>query len=272
MAIKRILVAYSGHTGGSGAIRLSLQLAQKYDAHVTGLVSHGPTYMERRYNRLMNRDILQVIRDRDDEIINGIRERFEEVTASFSPNISIDFMDLRTNEAFSLARSAHAYDIVIMGRRAALAGEEHFGQSPDDVALHSGRPVILVPTSYDDEEPGKRALVAWDGKRAAARAVGDSMDILKCKSLVTVLSVSDTDLPEPDIMVLLRQHGVNAEYRVRPPEGRSISTIILETCREVKADLLVMGAYEHSRTFEQFFGGVTNDILEDAHLPVLLSH
>lgn len=56
------------------------------------------------------------------------------------------------------------------------------------------------------------------------------------------------------------------------PRERSISAATLDTCREVDAGLLVMGAYEHNRTFEQLFGGVTHDIIENAHLPVLLSH
>jgi nucleotide-binding universal stress UspA family protein len=77
--------------------------------------------------------------------------------------------------------------------------------------------------------------------------------------------------PGDDVMALLGRHCIAARRLVRPP-SRGTSATILATAAEVGADLLVMGAYEHSKFSEDFLGGVTQDILTGAGLPVLMSH
>jgi nucleotide-binding universal stress UspA family protein len=274
MSIKSILVAFSGEAQGSGAVRLALQMARKYGAHVTAVVPHGPTYMEREYSRFMNDEVLRVVRGRDKAAVAEMRAAFEARVAAEGGGIAAEFLDLEVQKGFTLARWARTFDIVVMGRRASEPGREHFGERPDEVALNSGRPVVLVPASYRAERINERALVAWDGKRAAARALGDAMQILETKSQVTVLSVG-TPAPQaaPDgVVTLLERHGIQAARMTRPAERGGIAATILAACREVNAGLLVMGAYENNRFVEEIFGGVTRDILEDAHLPVLMSH
>lgn len=275
MAIKSILVAYSGEASGSGGLRLALQMARKYDAHLTGVVSHGPSLLEADYGHLMNEGVLQIIRDRDVETVNEIRAEFEAMAAAEGRAAATSFIDLQTSTGFSLAECARNYDFVIMGRRASEAGREHFGVRPEEVALHSGRPVMLVPHGYNAPALNEHALVAWDGKRAAARALSDAMHILETKARVTVLSVGDLSIRPrfgDDIVTLLERHGVIAEQLVRRPEREGISRTILASCAEVGAGLLVMGAYEHSRIREELFGGVTQEIMDQADLPVMMSH
>lgn len=275
MTIRSILVAYSGDAEGSGAVRLALQMAKKYTAHVTAVVSHGPTYMERQFSRFMNDDILTIVRKRDTAAIDEMKADFLRRVAATGDGISAEFLDLRKTEGFTLAHYARTFDVVLMGRRAAQPGREHFGEAPEEVAINCGRPVILVPASYRAPSINENALIAWDGKRAAARALGDAMQILETKSQVTVLTIG----PEPEgvskadgVMALLVHHGISAQYVNKASQRRSVAQTILQTCAETGAGLLVMGAYEHNRFIEEMFGGVTRDILEDADLPVLMSH
>ncbi len=118
--------------------------------------------------------------------------------------------------------------------------------------------------------------MAWDGKRAATRALGDAMQILQTKSRVTILTIGKEDaLPRStsdDIKALLRRHGIEAEAMVRPSARGGIGRMILDACAEVGAGLRVMGAYEHSKYSEDVLGGVTRDIFDHATLPVLMSH
>lgn len=275
MAIKSILVAFSGDAEGSGALRLALQMARKYDANVTAVVPHGPTYMEREYSRFMNAEVLQIVRSRDAAAVAELRAAFDARVAAEGPGIAADFLDLKARSGFTLAQCARSHDIVLMGRRAAEPGREHFGERPDEVALNCGRPVILVPASYRAARINDHALVAWDGKRAAARALGDAMQILETKSRVTVLSVGEGPAAEAacgGVLGLLGRHGIAAEPMVRRAGRGGVAATILDACRETGAGLLVMGAYEHNRFVEEMFGGVTRDILEDADLPVLMSH
>lgn len=275
MTIRSILVAFSGDAEGSGAVRLALQMARKYDARVTAVVPHGPTYMERQYSRFMNADVLQIVRSRDDAAVDALRAAFEARVAAEGPGIAADFLDLKSRSGFTLAHCARTFDIVLMGRRAAEPGREHFGERPEEVALNCGRPVILVPSGYRAERINDHALVAWDGKRAAARALGDAMQILETKTRVTVLSVGEApaeDGPCGGVLELMARHGIAAEQVVRKAGRGGVAATILAACRETGAGLLVMGAYEHSRFVEEMFGGVTRDILDDADLPVLMSH
>jgi nucleotide-binding universal stress UspA family protein len=73
-------------------------------------------------------------------------------------------------------------------------------------------------------------------------------------------------------MALLARHGIPAEQVIRPGGSAGIARTILDTCSEVGAGLLIMGAYEHSKFAEDLLGGVTREILDTAHLPVLMSH
>ncbi|PWK62261.1 universal stress protein [Roseicyclus mahoneyensis] len=275
MAIKSILVAYSGDATSSGGLRLAVQMARKYGAHLTGVVSHGPAFLEREYSRVLSDDLLKIIRSRDIDAVAEIRANFETVVAANGPGIDASFLDLQMRRGFSIAEQARSHDILVMGRRATEPGREHFGEAPEDVAINSGRPVILVQHGYDRDAINEHAVVAWDGSRAAARALGDAMHILETKESVTVLSVGEINrgLPQPqDVVALLQRHGIRADHVARTADRGGVSRTILAACTEMGAGLLVMGAYGHSRTMEDLFGGVTRDVMKDAPLPVLLSH
>ncbi|MBM9593542.1 universal stress protein [Roseitranquillus sediminis] len=276
MSIKSILAAYSGDAEGSSGLRLAALMARKYDAHLTGVVWHGPSFLESRYRGYLNQEVLGVLRERDAELVGEIRRDFAARVAAEDLGSRSTFLDLTGRSDFNLAACARGYDVVVMGARAAKVGREHFVARPDVVALRSGRPLILVPQDYAVAEINEHALVAWDGKRAAARALGDAMHILETKSRVTVLTVGDRDaLPErpgDDVLALLRRHGIAAEALVRPAGRGGIGRTVLDACAEVGAGLLVMGAYEHSKFSEDILGGVTRDIFDHAQIPVLMSH
>jgi len=274
MAIKSIIAAYSGDAEGSSGLHLAAQMARKYGAHLTGVVWHGPTFLETRYRGFLSQDVVGMLRTRDAEILDEIRSDFERRVAAEGLEGQSSFLDLDGRSDFNLAEHARGYDIVVMGNRAAAMGREHFVARPDVVALRSGRPLILVPKDYSAAEINEHAVIAWDGKRAAARALGDAMQILETKSRVTVLTVGETPVrpSADDIVTLLRRHGIEAEAMVRPADRGGVARTLMEVCQEVGTGLLVMGAYEHSKFSEDILGGVTRDIFDEAPLPVLMSH
>lgn len=276
MSIASILAVYSGDAAGSSGLRLAALMARKYEAHLTGVVWHGPSFLESRYRGYLNRDAVRIIRERDAEVLSEIRADFEARVTNENLSERSTFLDLAGMSDFNLAECARGYDIVVMGSRAAEVGREHFVARPDVVALRSGRPLVFVPQNYAATEINEHALVAWDGKRAAARALGDAMHILQTKSRVTVLTIGKTDaLPKragDDILTLLGRHGISADLLLRPQGRDGIGRTILNTCAEVGAGLLVMGAYEHSKFSEDILGGVTRDIFSHTPIPVLMSH
>jgi nucleotide-binding universal stress UspA family protein len=274
MSIKSILAAYSGDAQGSSGLRLALAMAEKYDAHLTGVVWHGPSFIESRYQAYMSDAVLEVITNRDREVVEEIRDDFHKRVAESGRGDRATFLDLRGVNDFRLAEAARGYDITVMGRRAAEVGREHFNARPDVVALKSGRPLILVPHEHMVERLGDRAAVAWDGSRAATRALSDAMHILETKAEVVVLTVGEAppEGPGDNVMTLLSRHGIPAVRKIVPRHRDGVARTLLDGAREAGADLLVMGAYEHSKFSEDLLGGVTNDIFEHADVPVLMSH
>lgn len=144
------------------------------------------------------------------------------------------------------------------------------------VIFGAGRPAILIPPA-----PRPAALdhvaVAWDGGRAAARALADALSLLKPGIRITVLTVQDEkklhhhDIAET-LAVSLRRRGFPAEARNIKLNGRPIAEVLQDAALDLSADLLVMGGFGHSRLRDFVLGGATTGVFANLRLPVLLSH
>lgn len=164
-------------------------------------------------------------------------------------------------------------DLTILGRRDSQGPATVL---PENVALSSGRPVLVVPGAGPFEAIGRRVVIAWDGSGAASRAVRDALPLMAGAEHITILSVTDPgrghDRPPAIPIGYLRDYGLHAEFEEIVDAEREIAATLLARCAELDADLLVMGAYGHSFLSEWILGGVTRDILQHATLPVLMSH
>lgn len=274
VSTRSILAAYVGDVTGASGLKLAIHMARKYEAWLTVVFWHGHNPLQSRYQGYMTDNIMDIFRQRDAELVESIRADFTARVRAADLQDRAEFIDIGSSNDFSLSECARSHDVVVMPTGAADLGAEHYNARPDVVAMRGGRPVILVPPAYEVPQLGEHAVVAWDGKRASARALGDAMNILETKEKVTVLTVGEPLTPRPgaDVMQLLRRHGLEAEYLVRPVSRSGISRTIIDTCEEVGAGLLIMGAYEHSMMREELMGGVTHDIVKNATIPVLMSH
>ncbi len=146
------------------------------------------------------------------------------------------------------------------------------------VIFKSGRPAILVPEGRVPREAALNAVtVAWDYSRAAARAVADAIPILrraKVVHVVTVLHEKSFDITRKthDIGAYLARHEVTASTHEIDAAGRPIGDVLQQFIDQYRIDLLVMGAYGHSRLREFVLGGATRSMLADPPIPLLLSH
>jgi len=147
----------------------------------------------------------------------------------------------------------------------------------EDIVLASGRPTVLVPPGWPAEVSGKRIVVGWNGSRESARALSDAMPLLEAADAVKLVLVAegsangpaDGEEPGADIVRHLARCGVNAS--AEHVEKGNPGDVLLARAKDFGADLLVMGAYGHSRITELVFGGATRSILMKADLPVFLS-
>lgn len=145
-----------------------------------------------------------------------------------------------------------------------------------EVALfQSGRPVIVVPPSHNAFRV-QRLLVAWDGSAQAARAVREAMPLLRAAEQVDVVSVvREKELPtsatSSELAPHLARHGVKATAEDIPAAGDAAEALRARALAG-QADIIVMGAFRHSRVREWFFGGVTRSLLESSPLPLFMTH
>ncbi|MDO6963125.1 universal stress protein [Rhizobium alvei] len=172
-----------------------------------------------------------------------------------------------------LVESARCVDLIVASQPAegAVGGF-------DDVLFEGARPVLFIPWIERSFKPFKRILVAWDGSREASRAVFDSIGLLAKAEEVEIFSVDskDTRLQSAatagsEIAAVLSRHGLKVNVRSEESAGLPTSAVIENRCSDFSADLLVMGAYSHSRLRERIFGGVTQVLLQSMTVPVLMS-
>jgi nucleotide-binding universal stress UspA family protein len=175
-----------------------------------------------------------------------------------------------------VARRARARDFCIMPRQVEMIGQEDVAQG---VIFDSGRPVVVVKAQAGTYPPAKldTVVVAWDSSRCAARAMADAAPLLVKARTVRVLTVVN-DKPAAvkglgiDAARHLRTLGVEAAVDEIDGAGRSTGAALDAYLAEHSADLLVMGAYGHSRLREFVLGGATWRMLKDPPLPVFMSH
>jgi nucleotide-binding universal stress UspA family protein len=144
-----------------------------------------------------------------------------------------------------------------------------------DLIFASGRPTLLLPIDWPVERSARRIVVGWNASREATRAIADAMAFLVGATQVHLVVVPEANggsyghEPGADMARHLVRHGVPVV--LEQCEGADAGAVLLERCRALDADLLVMGAVGRSRISEFVFGGATHSVLERAALPLLLS-
>jgi nucleotide-binding universal stress UspA family protein len=153
------------------------------------------------------------------------------------------------------------------------------GELSEEVMLSSGRPVFFIPYVGAHNIPCRRGLIAWDGSKAAARAVHDALPLLKMMEKVIILIVDADKIehyadskPGKELSRHLNLHGVNNKIRRLAKAEVSTSTIILNELSDSGADILIMGGYGTPKLREIMLGGVTRTLFECMTVPVFMSH
>lgn len=180
----------------------------------------------------------------------------------------------------SLALSARYADLVVMGQvDPQVADTPAESDFPDHAVLASGRPTLLVPYVGSYPKIGQHVVVAWNASRESTRAVTDALPLLQRAAKVTIITgdarpgaTGHGADPGADIALYLSRHGVRVTVSTEQTAGIDIGSMLLSRIADIGADLLVMGAYGHSRLRELVLGGATRTVLSEMTVPVLMSH
>ena len=275
MAISEILVHVDATPAAETRLGAALDLAAAAKAHVSALFLVTEPFMRAVVGRHLPADFvrehLATLEGEADTVLQG----FGALAAAKGVKLEIRRETAAPDHLPSvLARQGRRADLIVVGH-----GADTDQESLTEAAfMDTGRPALVVPPGWAGSLPAKRALIAWDGSREAARAAGDALPLLESVEDVVVVIVDAqraprrfSDAPGSGIATYLTRHGVKARVKQVTSAGGVADTILGQIAEE-GADLLVMGGYGHSRMREMVFGGVTRHILESITKPVLVSH
>ena len=279
MTYKTILANFSHEDHAQSTLEISVDLAAKHDAHLVGLYVVPAI---RVYPPIAAEIPIEIIERQQAgyrAIADRIGQTFEQITSKQGVSAEWRTVDATSpDRAATVLEHCRAADLVVLNQR---SQNETYGEQPVEqrVVLGAGCPVLLLPNTGDVGPIGKHVFVAWDGGREASRAAHDALPILVSSEQTYLHRINPPAEVDHDVVATgaglatgLARHGVNIETSSSNTNSLSIGEEILSEARGRGCDLIVMGAYGHSRMREFVFGGATRYMFDQAPVPVLMSH
>lgn len=277
MTWKTILLSTDAGEDCDRRTELACDLAAAFGAHVIGLAGSAPMPLpmgDPYTGGALMGEALDLFRDMAEAEVNAALKAFHAIAAAYK--LEAEWRGRAGWPADLIAREVRTADVVVMGRRSSLAPAR--AADPADVLLAIGRPILVVPPKPPRDPLGTPALVAWTDSREAQRAVAAALPLLRRASFVSVVTVDrgaetreTSQKAVADVAGWLRRHGVEATPSVRTTDSDTAGEIIA-AAEEISAGLIVAGGYGHARLREAVLGGVTQNLLADAPVCLLLSH
>jgi nucleotide-binding universal stress UspA family protein len=277
MGLNDIVVYVDGAEAAKARAGFAVALAKQHGAHLIG-VAFAPTTLLPLYGADVGfADMTEVLESVKAQGANAL-DAFKALAGASGLSCEARLMQGMSEEfPHDFAYAARHADLAILGQP--RDGDPLIGQYAlvERCLFASGRPVIVVPAAAETLSPNGTIVAAWDGSAEAARAINDALTFLKPAArvvlLVGLMTEDGEGAPQTDAMVAhLKRHGVVAEVvRVKASEG-DVGRLLLSSAKELGADLMVMGAFHHSRWREFLLGGVTLTVLEEATIPLFMAH
>jgi nucleotide-binding universal stress UspA family protein len=289
MSLAKLLAVIDGGSGSEAAVVAALDLGRRFSARVELLhVEVDPESAVPMVGEGMSgaavEQLVQSLSAESERRRNQARDLYQkhcvaaglkvvEADAVSAPgSFAVCFRSLVGGEVDEVLHFGRLSDLIVIARPST---EEEGGLTTafDAALFDSGRPVLLVPAE-PATDLGATVAIAWDRSCEAARAVGAALPLLTAASKVVILTAreSGSEVEPSELAAYLALHGVDARTWAFVPASGSLGGALLEEAGKAGANLLVMGAYGHSRLRELVLGGVTRSILADADMPVFLMH
>jgi nucleotide-binding universal stress UspA family protein len=250
--------------------KLATDVADRFSSRIIGVAAQpiqAPLYFEAPVVGVAS--IIEIEERRCKEELAKAEAAFRRATGARNRVEWRQALTFSRDYAFEQTRAA---DLIVAARpRASDGGLRPMSVDGGDLVMDAGRPVLLVPPDVNFLS-AKRVVIAWKDTREARRAVWDSMPFLKRAVEVSVVSVDSEDRGARDVAAYLGCHNIAATVLTRPEKNTVVAVELIRIAQQEAADLIVCGAYGHSRTREWAFGGVTRDLLDSSPLCCLMSH
>jgi nucleotide-binding universal stress UspA family protein len=274
---KDILVRLDEGSLGSVATNYAVSLARRFGAHIAGLAFAYEPVAPGTLMSGMPATLFEQSRVESEKQARTAIANFENAAQGASIAYSSHLIEAPAGDAFAAAATiARRFDLAVV-RQESENDDGRQEACVEAILFGSGRPAIVVPYVHKDEFTVDRVLVCWDGGQHAARAVADSLPLLRQAKQIDVITVAAADkegnnVPGADIGTHLARHGLKVAVQEIVAPDIGVADAVLSHAADMSADFIVMGGYGHSRLREFVLGGMTRTILATMTVPVLLAH
>lgn len=278
MSYKTMMVHLDGSRARRERLDLAFTLAERFDAHLVGFFALEPavlpTIPEGGAGPLLMAELMRARAELRDEVAGEFADKMrkEQYTGKSEWRATID-------DGFAALEFHAKYADLLIAGQPNRDGDGVPADFSERLVMAAGRPVLYVPYVGHFEDCGHRVLAAWNASREAALAVEEAVPFMHEADTTEVVTFApekvlhaDPALPDPDMGAHLARHDVKATLANQPATDKDIGALILSRAADTGADLLVMGAYSHSRVRELVLGGTTREVFRSMTVPTLMAH
>lgn len=274
---KNIAVFFDDTNAGLITVELAAQVASTFQSRLICACATLDPQLKQSSSFAKGQAIAQVIqeqKEKKDRTIRQLTEKVRELSDKY--HICAEFRDIYRLQNISHDKNKIFYCDLAIASIPHLPGVP-LDDSPERMLLRAGVPILITPSTWQNAHIGKKIVVAWNESRVARRAISDAMPFLTQAQSVMVLCVNpdpSTGDGEPghELAGYLRHHGVDAHVKLTDANQKTVAQTIHDESLAFGADLLIVGAYSHSRLSERLLGGTTRFLLEHVSLPLFISH
>lgn len=277
MSYKTILVCLTDMHSGESLAGFAAAIAARFDAHLIGVHVSRQIELHSGIAPYISEAMLEELQRNITEEAAAFKALFETATADRSGVAEWRDIEARSGSTVqTLIEHALAADLIVM----AQPDEGH--DLGDRSALHrrlllgAGRPILVLPRSGRFPTVGSKVLLCWNGTKEASRAAHDALPFLTAADEVVVFGVTDkggrgADLSGHELAAGLARHGIRTEVTNYTRGNLSVADEILNAVSDTGSNLVVMGAYGHSRVYDFVLGAATHRVLSHMTAPVLFA-
>lgn len=280
MSYKTILVCLADDEKAESLVQFAATLARKFQAHLIGVHALASIPIYPSAGMAVDIGLYSDLQSQHDARVKKCMEIFAKVTKKEIFPAEWRALNSKTlSVSQDLIANALTADLILVGQ--AESGQ-FFGQMEDlrkDLITGSGRPVLMVPNEGKFDDIGKKVLLGWNATRESANAMHAAMPFLQQSDETIIFTVAQ---PEDDntkdefagheLAENLSRHGVKSRISHQPQEAVTVGSRMLNEAADQGADLIVMGAFGHSRVHAFIFGAATRQMLDEMTVPILFSN
>ena len=285
--MKSVLLPLTAHVDLAPVSEFTARFSKKHSATITALyVQPDPRTAIPFVGEGLSADVIQSVQEaaeqENEEQEAASREKFAEIMKNHSiaekngedilPNSHYRWKTLVGEISDHVGRKARTADVSICMQPSDK--HECYKHLFNDLIYRSGRPVLMIPTE-GDFEVGTNILIAWNGRAEVARSIANAFPILRSAEKISLVQVGEIEEDRPTIheaAEYLEDHGLQVSVIEQPRSNSGISDTILATAQDIHADLIVIGAYSHTRWHELILGSITTQIVANTKQPIFMSH